>query len=199
MTIHAAKGLEFTNVYIVGAEEDLFPSAMSKDSAAEIEEERRLMYVAITRAKKSCMISYAESRYRNGQTTFSRPSRFITDIDPQFLNFNLGGKRASTPTPSRKPSIKPPFGGPRISGPSRPFTPFNPPHITPPKPAAVAGGYALHTASELTIGMRIEHARFGVGTVTAIDTSGFDEAIRVKFDNLDEKKLLLKYAKFNIL
>ncbi|MBO4380185.1 MAG: UvrD-helicase domain-containing protein [Muribaculaceae bacterium] len=199
MTIHAAKGLEFTNVYIVGAEEDLFPSAMSKDSAAEIEEERRLMYMAITRAKKSCMIPYAESRYRNGQTTFSRPSRFITDIDPQFLNFNLGGKRASTPTPSRKPTIKPPFGDPRISGPSRPFTPFSPPHITPLKPAAMAGGYALHTASELTIGMRIEHARFGEGTVTAIDTSGFDEAIRVKFDNLDEKKLLLKYAKFNIL
>ncbi|MBO7382385.1 MAG: ATP-dependent DNA helicase, partial [Muribaculaceae bacterium] len=165
---------------------------MSKDSEAEIEEERRLMYVAITRAKQSCMISYAESRYRNGQTTFSRPSRFITDIDPQFLNFNLGGKRASTPKPSHKPSTTFPFGGPRIT-PPKPFTPFNTPRISTPKPAPAAiGGYSIHTASELSIGMRIEHARFGEGTVTAIDISGFDEAIRVKFDNLDEKKLLLK-------
>ncbi|MBR4722748.1 MAG: UvrD-helicase domain-containing protein, partial [Muribaculaceae bacterium] len=172
MTIHAAKGLEFTNVYIVGAEEDLFPSAMSKVSEAEIEEERRLMYVAITRAKQSCMISYAESRYRNGQTTFSRPSRFITDIDPQFLNFNLGGKRASTPKPPHKPSTTFPFGGPRITPPN-PFTPFNTPRLSTPKPAPAAiGGYSIHTASELSIGMRIEHARFGEGTVTAIDISG---------------------------
>ena len=85
MTVHAAKGLEFKNVYIVGVEEDLFPSIMSQDSMADIEEERRLLYVAITRAKENCTITYAKSRFRNGQTQTCRPSRFIADIDSKYL------------------------------------------------------------------------------------------------------------------
>lgn len=85
MTVHAAKGLEFANVFIVGVEEDLFPNSMSAANAEEIEEERRLLYVAITRAKRFCMISYASSRFRNGMTATCSPSRFIRDIDPHYL------------------------------------------------------------------------------------------------------------------
>ena len=85
MTVHAAKGLEFKHIYIVGVEEELFPSAMSMDSLAQIEEERRLLYVAITRAKETCVITYSSSRFRNGQTVMTRPSRFISDIDTRYL------------------------------------------------------------------------------------------------------------------
>ncbi|MDE6811144.1 MAG: UvrD-helicase domain-containing protein [Muribaculaceae bacterium] len=85
MTAHAAKGLEFKHIYIVGVEEELFPSAMSMDSMAEVEEERRLLYVALTRAKETCVMTYAGSRFRNGQTVMTRPSRFLSDIDTRFL------------------------------------------------------------------------------------------------------------------
>lgn len=89
MTAHAAKGLEFKHVYIVGVEEELFPSAMSMDSLAQVEEERRLLYVAITRAEKSCMLTYAKSRFRNGQTAMTSPSRFLSEIDPAYVKWTL--------------------------------------------------------------------------------------------------------------
>lgn len=102
MTVHAAKGLEFGNVYIVGVEEDLFPSALAVDSPEQIEEERRLLYVAITRAKKRCTISYASSRYRNGQTNLTSPSRFIGDIDASLLHFT---DSSNAPGEMPKPSF----------------------------------------------------------------------------------------------
>ena len=205
MTVHAAKGLEFTNVYVVGVEEDLFPSAMAKDSEDEIEEERRLMYVAITRAKRYCMISYAESRYRNGQTVFSRPSRFISDIDPQFLSVNLGKRGVGLS--SERPSVvsSSPFS------PSGKFAPMKPtttprPTFTPtpsPTPSRVYSGpqsaFPTHTVNEIKKGDRIEHSRFGKGTIIDVDANAPEASIIVDFDNLDTKKLLLKYAKFNIL
>ena len=86
MTVHAAKGLEFKNVFIVGMEEDLFPSSMSKDNPRAIEEERRLFYVAITRAEENCILMYAKSRFRNGQSAMCSPSRFLRDIDAQYLS-----------------------------------------------------------------------------------------------------------------
>lgn len=89
MTVHAAKGLEFKHVYIVGVEEELFPSAMAMNTIAEIEEERRLMYVAITRAKETCVITHAKSRFRNGQTKMSSPSRFLAEIDPRFVTTRI--------------------------------------------------------------------------------------------------------------
>ena len=92
MTIHAAKGLEYGNVFVVGVEDDLLPSIMSKDSPAAIEEERRLLYVAITRAKHYCMLSYATSRFRNGITEFTTPSPFLKDIDPKYLSFPSGSE-----------------------------------------------------------------------------------------------------------
>ncbi len=98
MTAHAAKGLEFKHIYIVGVEEELFPSAMSMDSMAQIEEERRLLYVAITRAKETCMMTYASSRFRNGQTVMPRPSRFLSDIDTRYLKIRTSSDLGSEAT-----------------------------------------------------------------------------------------------------
>lgn len=182
MTVHAAKGLEFTNVFIVGVEEDLFPSIMNQESLSQIEEERRLLYVAITRAKKFCMMSYASSRFRNGQTVMPEPSRFLRDIDIRYLNLtggaSLGSRRDRSfhnPVEQYRQSSVPPA----------------------PRPAAVAG--SAHTADELSVGTGIEHPRFGHGSITGIDTSQPEARITVEFENAGRKVLLLKFARFTIL
>ncbi len=224
MTVHAAKGLEFRNVIIVGVEEDLFPSAMSAGSLYQIEEERRLLYVAITRAEVNCIITYATSRYHNGQTRSCVISRFLKDIAPEYLLMgstnstamparkrsrwndeddldamrdewnSQSPKRSATPrrteaeprstrtTPTRRTPMQPP---------SRPSAP------TPPAPAA-SGNFTIHTVDELSVRSEILHQRFGRGTVTNIDTSG-DAKIDVVFHDGQTRKLLLKFAKFEIL
>ena len=218
MTVHAAKGLEFRNVIIVGVEEDLFPSAMSAGSMYQIEEERRLLYVAITRAEVNCIITYATSRYHNGQTKSCVISRFLRDIAPEYL---LMGSTNSSPMPSRKrnrwddwedesfeekprrssepkrqatrttPTAKPP----QRMAPTRPSSPAAP---TPP-PASGGCNFVIHSADELHVGSEILHQRFGRGTVTNIDTSGSDAKIDVLFADGQPRKLLLKFAKFEIL
>ncbi|MCM1518603.1 MAG: UvrD-helicase domain-containing protein [Pseudoflavonifractor sp.] len=212
MTVHAAKGLEFANVFIVGAEEELFPSAMSNSSLSEIEEERRLMYVAITRAKKFCMISYAASRFRNGQTVTCSPSRFLRDIDPQYLKLNAGN---DFPMPSQRP-INPIANYRKSTGRSydseAPASSFRPlgagprkainttPGPTPGKSTAAPGrGQGVHSPAELRAGMEIEHERFGRGTISEIDTASADPRIKVEFKNTGSKTLLLKFAHFNII
>ena len=210
MTVHAAKGLEFKNVIIVGVEEDLFPSAMSMDSLAKIEEERRLLYVAITRAEVNCVITYAKSRYHNGQTKSCVMSRFLRDISPEFLMMGSTNS-APTPSPSRKryrsndwddvPSSQ--------SGSSRPSSvPSKPARPTMTQPASSpatsqtpppSGNFAIHTAEELHLGSEILHQRFGHGTVCDIDTSGSDAKIDVTFNDGQTRKLMLKFAKFEIL
>ncbi len=215
MTIHAAKGLEFTNIFIVGAEEDLLPAMMSKDTAEGVEEERRLMYVALTRAKRFCMISYASQRFRNGQQVSCRPSRFLHDIDPEYLNMvsstpgdyssvRRSGEESyhSQRSPwnrSERPAQT--FGthsGISLSAaplPSRGGT-----YKSGPQPGdKVVSGASLHTPADLSEGMRIEHYRFGKGTIRAVDTSQPDARIQVAFDTAGEKVLLLKFAKFSIL
>ena len=212
MTVHAAKGLEFRNVIIVGVEEDLFPSAMSQDSLAQIEEERRLLYVAITRAEVNCVITYATSRYYNGKPKSCVMSRFLRDIAPSYL---LQGSTNSAPVPSKgkmrfyteaeprhtrtttpaKPSPKP---APVPSSPRPAPRPVSPVSPTPP-PVAGGGNFNIHTVEELSEGSEILHQRFGQGTVTHIDTSGSDAKIDVLFNDGQSRKLLLKYAKFEIL
>lgn len=206
MTVHAAKGLEFSNVFIVGVEEELFPSAMSCSTQSEIEEERRLLYVAITRAKSFCMISYASSRFRNGQTVTCSPSRFIRDINPQFLQLSAGSNLNSRQAVN-------PFGNYRSSFTSRTYS----------SPAQSSYGASktdnftsktttnnqqrtnhssitgIHSASELSTGMTIEHSRFGTGVIINVDNKSVDARIVVKFNNIGEKTLLLKFAKFNII
>ncbi len=199
MTAHAAKGLEFNNVFIVGVEEDLFPSAMSNGSLSEIEEERRLLYVAITRARKFCMLSYASSRYRNGMTTMCSPSRFIRDIDPAYLQLS-SGTVLSPPKPSfasYRSSYHTPASAPRRSSATSTSAPAPAPN-QPAKDTNVPGA-AIHKAGELEVGTVIEHTRFGRGTVTDIDTTQPDTRITVDFDNTGERVLLLKFARFSII
>ena len=206
MTVHAAKGLEFNNVIIVGVEDDRFPSSMAAGSLSEIEEERRLLYVAITRARHYCMMSYASSGMRNGQTATCTPSRFLRDIDPRYLKLTGGASvGGSSFTPPAWRSNSQPQKARSIS--SRPSTPsatpssastpagFTPASAASPKPT-MAGVPPLESLSE---GLRIEHARFGAGTITGIDTSMADARITVEFDNVGSKVLLLKFAKFQIL
>jgi len=186
MTIHAAKGLEFANIFVVGVEEDLLPSSMSTDSAEGVEEERRLFYVAITRAKQFCMLSYANSyRYRNGQPTTPRPSRFLKDIDGRYLNYTYGSREnhyVEPESPRPRPSISMPPRAIRTNSQS---------------PSQKAG--STHRLSELATGMRIAHPRFGKGTVKILDTKEIGEVAIVAFDNAGEKQLLLKFAQFDIL
>lgn len=206
MTVHAAKGLEFSNVFIVGVEEELFPSSMCT-TLNEIEEERRLLYVAITRAKKFCMISYASSRFRNGQTATCSPSRFIRDINPKYLQLSQGSNIDNRPTIN-------PMGNYRSSFNSQPV--YTNKHVSTSKsyignnssratnynehrnssPTSING---THSVSELSTGMVIEHSRFGTGTIINIDKTSADARIIVKFNNVGEKTLLLKFAKFNII
>ncbi len=190
MTIHMSKGLEFKNVYIVGLEEDLFPSQMMLSSRADLEEERRLFYVAITRAEQKVFLSYALSRYRFGQLKSCEPSRFIDEIDQKFIkeSSKFGG-RTLQPTSAissqyaknlvRSTINKPANNNAAIQHtPSADFTPSD--------------------TSKLEEGMKVEHAKFGFGIVVEIDNSGTSRKAKVLFDNFGEKTLLLSFAKLKI-
>lgn len=238
MTVHAAKGLEFGNVYIVGVEEDLFPSAMAADSPEQIEEERRLLYVAITRAKRFCTLSYASSRYRNGQTQITSPSRFINDIDRSYLratdssalsdegfvnpirNYNDSRRNSESPAARWKSMARSSTGTDMRRDDSRDFRSkiFSQDDINESlrgnsrrrdtrlhSVASLSGGggsgdFASGIGSDkLPPGTRIEHQRFGTGTVKELRGSNADTMIVVDFDNVGEKKLLLRFAKFKII
>ena len=204
MTVHAAKGLEFNNIFVVGVEEDLFPSAMANDSPREIEEERRLLYVAITRAKNQCVMSYAASRYRNGMTTTTRPSRFIADIDRKYLLLDTGDDFPSgskTPLRPQRPTYTPPsFTQSRQS-----LSDLRKPTSSPAKPASStpsassADGFTIHSASEVSTGDRIIHQKFGRGVIVQIDDSSMGPRIKVDFADGETRTVLLKYAKFQIV
>lgn len=215
MTIHAAKGLEFNNVFVVGLEEDLFPSAMAKDEFRGLEEERRLFYVAITRAKEFCMISYAKSRFRNGQINACNPSRFLRDIDTAYLNVNAGVlgtggfgvlNRPETYTDdlydysskSRTSSIQQPVQRQPVSRNEMPMSNLSRPKFVNAKtatPKSSAGG----NASEVHTGAIIKHERFGIGKVTAVTGDPDSRKATVEFENSGVKQLLLKFARFEIV
>lgn len=218
MTVHAAKGLEFANVFIVGLEEELFPSAMASGSPAEIEEERRLLYVAITRAKKYCMMSYASSRFRNGQTVTCSPSRFIRDIESRYLHLTNGSNineapvfdpvqkyrdmfhethSASRGSKDETQSISERYLGKYFTGTSAGSDKSkNVGDVDVPQQDI---SFGLHDAAELSEGMKITHERFGPGVIEQIDTNGAKAKIVVRFSNLDVKTLLLQYARFSIM
>ncbi|WP_294082310.1 ATP-dependent helicase [Proteiniphilum sp. UBA5384] len=202
MTVHSAKGLEFNHVFVVGMEEDLFPSAMAKSEMRGLEEERRLFYVAITRAKKSCTITYAKSRFRNGKTNAALPSQFLRDIDPSFIE---GGGDENTEWQSSTDDF---WGSMREqrerreqstidSGYSR--TPLIPKRAVPIQRAGSSAAPLSKEARELQEGNVIEHERFGRGIVTSIEMSGNDRRAFVEFESAGKKQLLLKFAKFSIV
>ena len=186
MTVHSAKGLEFKNVFIAGLEEQLFPSAMCQ-TPSELEEERRLLYVAITRAKENCILSYAKSRFRNGQTQFSNPSRFIKDIDPRYLH-----QQQESNTFYGKESFNA-FSGfkPHFSQPKSAVTKTYEPNNTGKTTVSFNG-------SELHIGTKVLHAVFGNGVVVGLEGEGDEQKAKVDFQLKGTKQLLLKYAKLTI-
>src|SRR5688572_17274066 len=168
MTIHMAKGLEFKYVYIVGMEEDLFPSQMMLSSRADLEEERRLFYVAITRAEKRLFLSYALTRYRFGRLKNCEPSRFLDDIDQSFIKMSnkVGGGYQSTPTNSQY--AKNLVNGIRKSISSAPPVPKKAASYTPP------ADFVPSNTADLKEGMKVEHPKFGYGQVVHMDMSGAD-------------------------
>ncbi|MGK7393167.1 MAG: ATP-dependent helicase [Candidatus Cyclobacteriaceae bacterium M3_2C_046] len=186
MTIHMAKGLEFKHVYVVGMEEDLFPSQMMLTSRADLEEERRLFYVAITRAKEKLFLCYALSRYRFGRLKDCEASRFLEEIDPAYIN--VSRKYSSSP---QQPLINSSFVKNLYSKPA-PARNNQAKHVPSPdfKPSDTSG---------LSTGMRVEHPKFGFGKVVKMDTDGANRKAKVVFENFGEKTLLLSFAKLKIL
>ncbi len=209
MTVHASKGLEFEHVFVVGMEDDLFPSSMTKSEVRGLEEERRLFYVAITRAKQTCIITYAKSRFKHGKTEAARQSPFLNDIDPQYLKTqtaafgggmgreiddSAGGfwesmrerqrtQTSSQPTFKRRETVAPVH-----------------PHGTKPVAQASTSNTSLSSeAKALQEGDIIEHERFGRGEVMTIENQGSDRRAFVEFETAGRKQLLLKFAKFTIL
>lgn len=191
MTAHSAKGLEFDHVFVVGVEEDLFPSVMSKNELRGLEEERRLFYVAITRAKKRCTISYAKSRFRNGVTNASVESRFINDIDQKFLlreqntsSHSNSGFDGFWETLKRERSVT-----------SIKKADNNSSKVVSPNSNALLSS----EAAGLVAGNVIEHERFGRGVVSSVEDIGGNKRAFVDFESAGSKQLLLKFAKFKII
>jgi DNA helicase II / ATP-dependent DNA helicase PcrA len=194
MTIHMAKGLEFKYVYIVGLEEDLFPSQMMLSSRADLEEERRLFYVAITRAQKRLFMSYALTRYRFGRLKNCEPSRFIDDIDQRFIKVSnkFGGGIESAPSSSQ-------YAKNLVNGIKKTISSAPPPKqktATAYKPPA---DFIPSDTSLLQAGMKVEHPKFGFGTVVLMDMSGADRKAKIQFNEAGEKTLLLSFAKLRIV
>ena len=236
MTIHASKGLEFNTVFIVGVEENIFPSPRACDFPRELEEERRLFYVAITRAEKHCFISCAKSRYQYGNMLFNEPSRFLRELDRNVVDvngklttsrsdyednmfgnaYNSSGSYSSSGGYSRNGGYNKPggYGSPNGNGRTMPktsdpqrFRKVEPAHaagftrVTSTTTAAAASRQPSASASapqRLSVGMTIEHQRFGIGRVVRVEGSGENEKATVEFENVGTKTLLLKFARYNV-
>jgi DNA helicase-2/ATP-dependent DNA helicase PcrA len=195
MTIHAAKGLEFPTVFVVGLEENIFPSPMCTNSMRELEEERRLLYVAITRAEKHCILTCAQNRWRYGRMEYDTPSRFIRDIDPSLLQVD-GGKDEVARTTVKPEYTRRPVQNPRPV--ATQFVADPKPRLVPirheaPRPQSAIGNIGLQE------GNVIEHQRFGIGTVIKVEGSGENTKATVEFKNAGTKQLLLKFAKYTIV
>lgn len=206
MTVHAAKGLEFEMVFVVGLEEELFPSQMSAFNPREIEEERRLFYVAVTRAEKYCFLTYARSRFRYGKTEFCNPSRFLQEIKEScvqgdddmdsFKNpFRKGilGQGGIGDGQRMEPPVRRPQDAVRISG-LKPM-PTGRNLLRDDKTAsALPAGKTLVAEGQI-----IEHERFGVGTVLKVEGEGENTKATVRFQNTGTKQLLLRFARFKVI
>jgi DNA helicase-2/ATP-dependent DNA helicase PcrA len=207
MTIHLAKGLEFPHVFVVGLEEDLFPSAMSLNTRSELEEERRLFYVALTRAEQQAYLTYAQSRYRWGKLTDSEPSRFINEIDSQYLEY-------ITPEETNyryKPMIDTDIFGDidksklRLAKPTSGTPPKKygeEPTVTIRKLKPLNSGSQSNNNlfdSGLTVGNIVMHERFGKGEILNLEGAGADKKAEIKFEVGGIKKLLLRFAKLDVI
>jgi len=192
MTVHSAKGLEFKNVFVVGLEEDLFPSELSKQEFNGMEEERRLFYVALTRAQENVILTYAITRFRNGQSLLCRPSRFIKDIDEEYLRLSRGTSFTDT---ERGFSSK--FGSEREEEPQKPH--HSPPGKLYKIERDTTENVTHQSIGDLRIGGTIRHERFGTGKVTELSGEKENAKATVEFESFGKKQLLLKFAKFEVL
>jgi DNA helicase-2/ATP-dependent DNA helicase PcrA len=202
MTIHQAKGLEFPYVFISGLEENLFPSFMAINSRADLEEERRLFYVAVTRAEKRATLSYAESRYKWGQLTLSEPSRFIDEIDERYVSRPAKAKwnrLGDTEKSTQEKQLYPPKTIKSIPDPvANPTTNIG-------GNFKKVGSYAKDAQTEvpsdnndfekIQVGMSVEHNTFGLGKVLSVEGNGPNKKATVLFDSVGQKQLLLRFAK----
>lgn len=214
MTIHGAKGLEFNHVYVAGMEEDLFPSQMMLQSRADLEEERRLFYVAITRAEKKLVMSYAESRYQYGRLKPCEPSRFLDEIDPKYLQFARNIRRAVEET-QRVPqgfvrrvdnqagvvsNNLPLSNKTGISTTTSNLIQKKPVVNSAPATYVPSPDFAPSDTKNLQEGDRVEHLKFGFGKVKKMDINGNDRKATIEFEGgVGEKTLLLSFAKLRIL
>ena len=217
MTVHSAKGLEFKNVFVVGMEENLFPSGMVGDSPRALEEERRLFYVAITRAEEHCFLSYAKTRFRYGKMEFGSPSRFLKDIDIRFLRLPQDAgmfrrveeeaaafrrENARGFAPDREDA---PYGGKeRVSVRPKqqiiaPTVPRNLKRVAPSANTASTSPSAGASANCVQQGQLIEHERFGLGEVLKVEGEGDNAKATIRFKNAGDKQLLLRFARFKVL
>ncbi|MBE8724615.1 ATP-dependent helicase [Flavobacterium hungaricum] len=212
MTIHLAKGLEFPHVFVVGMEEDLFPSAMSMSTRSELEEERRLFYVALTRAEHQAYLTYAQSRYRWGKLTDSEPSRFIEEIDGQYLDYLTPSEtsyRYKSPidgdifgdVDKSKLRLNKPVGGtpPAHITSNEPKPDLNIRKLKPVSGNAPSSGNSNLFDSKLTVGNIVMHERFGKGEVINLEGAGPDKKAEIKFEVGGIKKLLLRFAKLDVV
>ena len=199
MTIHSSKGLEFPNVFIVGLEENLFPSQLSLNSRSELEEERRLFYVAVTRAEKKLHLSYATSRYRWGSLNNCEPSRFLDELNPACLDldFKPRAPMAGEGNPNKSD---------RLAWQTKDTDAFSKPKPKPlkttqilPKAHVPTAGFAPSDTSGLQVGMEVEHERFGFGKVINLEGNKPDIKATIFFKELGQKQLLLKFAKLRIV
>ena len=196
MTVHAAKGLEFNHVFIVGMEEELFPSSMVMNSVQGIEEERRLFYVAITRARKQCTITYAKSRFRNGQSKSCIPSHFLDDIDPQYLESSNSLINDTYVSDNKKFNhTKTTYG----YSPQKKRTMQSQGSLKKIEHPDYQEDLTLNTLDGFQMGDIVYHNRFGEGKIISLTGSGGDAKATILFDHLGQKNLLLKYAKLTIL
>lgn len=211
MTIHSAKGLEFPYVYIVGLEENLFPGIQSLSTREDLEEERRLFYVALTRAETKLVLSYAESRYRWGNLTLSEPSRFIEEIDQSLIEKTRKASFRGTSSFNEGINFSNPFSksfqekrdyqkktsssdSPYINKGTNSTTPIN---INTPKNND--SDFVAASPEDIEEGMRVLHQKFGQGTVMKVEGIGPNKKATVLFDECGSKQLMLKFAKLNIL
>lgn len=208
MTVHSAKGLEFPTVFIVGMEENIFPSPMALDSRRELEEERRLLYVAITRAERHCILTCAKNRWRYGKMEYDVPSRFLNEIDSRYIKFD--GEPESKPRLQNSRPVATQFRADtryKITAPRRAEKPADP--FTPAFRRRLEEAQGkTHTPSNnkpststdgLQIGSTVEHQRFGIGTVTRLEGTGDNAKATVEFRNTGTKQLLLKFARLVVI
>ena len=220
MTIHASKGLEFNSVFVVGLEENIFPSQRACSSIRELEEERRLLYVAITRAEQRCFLSCAKSRYQYGSMMFNEPSRFLKEIDKQYLvvEGNVAGFKSQSSQsqqfqsrPQSQPFQSRPQSQSYREAPQRnPFQSTVPSGFRRVQTSAPQRFQASSSASRpqasassqrqtIHAGARVEHQRFGLGTVVAVEGVGENEKATIEFQNAGTKTLLMKFARLTVL